>query len=77
ASKKAPPVAAATGEMLAKTGIETWRQAMNCWLSSLPWWLAVLLASSTQPVACTCMRVAHGSEAILPRSIARGSSLQL
>ncbi|EPM1951809.1 hypothetical protein ACTL4O_004408 [Salmonella enterica] len=39
--------------MLAKTGIETWRQAMNCWLSSLPWWLAVLLASSTQPVACS------------------------
>ncbi|HCA7081256.1 TPA: hypothetical protein MX214_004457 [Citrobacter sedlakii] len=31
ASKKAPPVAAAARGMLAKSGIEAWRHARNCW----------------------------------------------
>ncbi|EBQ9797261.1 hypothetical protein DOR57_23380 [Salmonella enterica subsp. salamae] len=33
--------------MLAKPGIEAWSQALNFWHSDLPWWLAVLLPSST------------------------------
>ncbi|MEW5126251.1 hypothetical protein AB1Y57_28235 [Citrobacter freundii] len=58
ASKKLWLVAAAAGEMLAKTGIEDGRQAQNCWHSGSG--RDGGRQTGEQCAACPCMRVAHG-----------------